>query len=127
MLTINSDYSVVNLSVRNLLRMSSYEFRMYSESESESESELLYDWQITANQFVLTTSPLRLSTSNFFPQLNSCGHTPNVTSSLTRGQVCRLQMLLVITSAVILRAQSRGTHDYILLSHLRAVPFRRLL
>jgi hypothetical protein len=28
--------------------------------------ELLYDWQFTANQFVLVTSPLTLTTSNFF-------------------------------------------------------------
>jgi hypothetical protein len=32
----------------------------------ESESELLYDWRFTANQFVLATSPLRLTTSIFF-------------------------------------------------------------
>jgi hypothetical protein len=37
-----------------------------SESESESESELLYDWRFTANQFVLTSSPLRLTTRYFF-------------------------------------------------------------
>jgi hypothetical protein len=28
--------------------------------------ELLYDWRFTANQFVLATSPLRLTTINFF-------------------------------------------------------------
>jgi hypothetical protein len=33
---------------------------------SESESEILYDWRFTANQFVLATSPLRLTTSIFF-------------------------------------------------------------
>jgi hypothetical protein len=38
----------------------------------ESESELLYDWRFIANQFVLATSPSRLTTSNFF-QLNPCG------------------------------------------------------
>jgi hypothetical protein len=37
--------------------------------------------------------------------------------SLTRGRVCRLQLLLVLASAVILRSESRGTHDHILLSH----------
>jgi hypothetical protein len=35
-------------------------------------------------------------------QLNPCGHSPYVTSSLTRGWVCRLQLLLVLTSRVIL-------------------------
>jgi hypothetical protein len=29
----------------------------------ERESELLYDWRFTANQFVLATNPLRLTTS----------------------------------------------------------------
>jgi hypothetical protein len=85
-----------------------------------SESELLYDWRFTANQFVLATSQLRLSTGIFFPpQLNSCGYSPYVTSSLRRGWVCRLQLLLVLASAVILRSESRGTHDNILLSQIR--------
>jgi hypothetical protein len=54
-------------------------------SESDSESELLYDWRFTANQFVLATSPLRLTTRIFIFQLNTCGYSPYVTSSLTRG------------------------------------------
>jgi hypothetical protein len=70
------------------------------ESESESESELLYDWRFTANQFVLATSPLRLTTSNFLFRLNTCGR----------------KLLLVLASAVILGSESRGTHDHILLS-----------
>jgi hypothetical protein len=38
-----------------------------SESDlSESESEVLYDWQFTANQFVLAPSLLRLLTRVFF-------------------------------------------------------------
>jgi hypothetical protein len=45
------------------------------------ESELLYDWRFTANQFVLATGPLRLTTSNFIFQLNTCGYCPYVTSS----------------------------------------------
>jgi hypothetical protein len=57
-----------------------------AESESESESRLLYDWRFTANQFVLAPSPLRLMARIFF-QLNTCGHSPNITSSLTRGWV----------------------------------------
>jgi hypothetical protein len=39
--------------------------------------------------------------------------------SLTRGQVCRLQLLLAVTSAVILGSESRGTRDRILLSQIR--------
>jgi hypothetical protein len=85
---------------------------------SDSESDLLYDWGFNAHQFVLATSPLRLATSNFF-QLNTCGHIPYVTSSLTRRLVCRLILLLAFASAVILRSESRGTHDHILLSLIR--------
>jgi hypothetical protein len=67
-----------------------------------SESELL-DWRFTAKQFVLASSPLRLTTSNFVFQMNTCGYSPYVTSSLTTGWVCRLQFLLTLASAVILR------------------------
>jgi hypothetical protein len=48
-------------------------------------TELLYDWRFTASQFVLVTSPLRLKRSYFIFQLNICGYSPYVTSSLTRG------------------------------------------
>jgi hypothetical protein len=39
--------------------------------------------------------------------------------SLTRERVCRLQLLLVLASAVILGSESRGTRDHILLSQIR--------
>jgi hypothetical protein len=40
--------------------------------------------------------------------------------TLTRGRVCRLKLLLVLASAVILLgSESRGTHDHILLSRIR--------
>jgi hypothetical protein len=69
----------------------------------------------------LGASPLKLTTSNFVFPLNTC-YSPYVTFSLTRGWVCRLQLLLVIASAVILRSESRGTHDHILLSQIRHSP-----
>jgi hypothetical protein len=81
---------------------------------SESEPQLPYDCRFTDNQFALVTSPLRLTTSNFIFQLNICGYSPGVTSSLTRGSVRRLQLLLVLASAVILGSECRGTQDYIL-------------
>jgi hypothetical protein len=40
---------------------------------------------------------------------------PDVTSSLTRGRVCHLQLLLVFASAVIIRSESHETNDHILL------------
>jgi hypothetical protein len=42
--------------------------------------------------------------------------------SLTRGWVCCLQLLLAITSAVILGSESRGYHNHILLSQIRDAP-----
>jgi hypothetical protein len=47
--------------------------------------------------------------------------------SLTRGWVCRLQLLLVLASTVILGSESRGTGNHILLSQIRDFPFRHLL
>jgi hypothetical protein len=70
-------------------------------------------------QSVLARSPLRLVTSNFIFRLNTCGCSPIVTSSLMRGWVCRLQLLLVLVSAVSLRSESHGTHDHILLTQIR--------
>ena len=62
-----------------------------------------------------------------FFQLNTCDHSSYVRSSLMRRWVCRLQLNLALASAVILRSESRGTHDHILLSQIRDFPFRRLL
>jgi hypothetical protein len=47
--------------------------------------------------------------------------------SLTRGRVYRLQLLLALSSAVILGSESRGSHDHVLLSQIRDFPFRRIL
>jgi hypothetical protein len=44
--------------------------------------------------------------------------------SHTIGRVCVLQLLLALASAVILRSESRGTHDHILLSQIRDTPNR---
>jgi hypothetical protein len=65
-----------------------------------SESDLLYYCRFTDNQFILATSLLRLTTSNFIFQLNTCGYSPYVTSSLTTGWICRLELLLVLASRV---------------------------
>jgi hypothetical protein len=57
-----------------------------------------------------------------FSKMNTCGHSPYVTSSLTSGWVCRVQFLLALANAVILRSESLGTHDHILLSQIRDSP-----
>jgi hypothetical protein len=49
------------------------------------------------------------------------------TLSPKRGRVCRLQLLLVLASAVIFESESHGTRNHILLSQIRDFPFRRLL
>jgi hypothetical protein len=80
---------------------------------------LPWDWlwpvtsssEFTANQFVLETSPLRLKTSNFIFQLNTCGYNSYVTSSLTRGRVCRLQ-LMILASADIFRSSPTRLPQY---------------
>jgi hypothetical protein len=87
---------------------------MYPLTEPESESELLYDWRSTANQFVLATGPSRPTTSNFIFQLNTCGYSSYVESSLTRGWGLSFTIAAVFSSAVILRFESRGAHDHIL-------------
>jgi hypothetical protein len=48
-------------------------------------------------------------------------------SSLTRGRVCRFQLLLLLASAVIFGSDSHGTRDHILLSQIGDFSFRRLL
>jgi hypothetical protein len=69
---------------------------LYRDWISKSNSKLLYVWQFTANQFVLESSPLRTTTKDPFPQLNSCGISPYVTTlevvKLTTVQVSRLPL-----------------------------------
>jgi hypothetical protein len=76
---------------------------------------------IYRQSFRLGFNPLRLTTSIFF-QLNNCGHSPYVTSCLTRGWVCRLELLLALSSAVILGSEYHGTRGHVLLSQIRDIP-----
>jgi hypothetical protein len=69
-------------------------------SRSESESDLLYDWLFIANW---DSRPVICF------QLNTCGHSPYVTSTLTREWLFLLQLLLVLDIAVILGSEYRGT------------------
>jgi hypothetical protein len=55
-------------------------------------------------------------------QLSKCSYSSYVTSSLTRGRICRLQLQVDLARAVILGSESHGTHDHILLSQIRASP-----
>jgi hypothetical protein len=82
-----------------------------------SESELLYCQSVH-----LCGKPLETHDQHFFFQLNTCGHSPYVISCLTRGWVYHLQFLLTLTSTVILRSESRWTHDHVLLSQIQDSP-----
>jgi hypothetical protein len=46
----------------------------------------------------LGVKPLQTHCQNFIYQLNTCGHGPYVTSSLMRGWICRLQLLLALAA-----------------------------
>jgi hypothetical protein len=58
-----------------------------------AKSKSLYDWWYTATKFILASSPLRITTTDYF-QLNPCGNSPYVTSSPTRRWVCLLWICL---------------------------------
>jgi hypothetical protein len=82
-------------------------------SHNQSQSENYFTTgELPPIQFALATSPVRLTTSSFIFQLNTCGY-PYLTSSLKRGWVCRLQLLMLLASAVILRSGYRGIRDHI--------------
>jgi hypothetical protein len=57
--------------------------------------------------------------ARIFSQMNTCGHSPYITSFLTRGWVCHLQLLLVLASAFILGSESLGIRDHIVMSQIR--------
>jgi hypothetical protein len=79
-------------------------------------------WLAVYHQSVhLDTKPL-VNHDQYSFQLNTCSYSPYVTSSLTRGWVCHLQLLLALTSSVILWSQSRRTHNHILLSQIWDSP-----
>jgi hypothetical protein len=59
---------------------------------------------------------MTLTTRIFIFQLNIWGYSPYVTSSLMRGWVCHLRLLLALSNAVIIRSESHRAHDHILLS-----------
>jgi hypothetical protein len=77
---------------------------------------------IYGQSVLLGDKSLRLTTSKFIFQLNICGYSSYIASSLTIGRVYRLQLLLVLASDVTLRSESRRVHDHILMSQIRGAP-----
>jgi hypothetical protein len=57
----------------------------------------------------LSDEPLETHDQHLFFQLNICGDSPYLTSSLTRRWACRLLLLLELASTVILGSESCGT------------------
>jgi hypothetical protein len=86
-----------------------------------SESDLIYDWRFTANQFALAPTAWVPRPVFFFFQINTCGYSTCAASSLTRGWVCRLQ-LLALASTVIIRSELSGTLNQVLISQIRDSP-----
>jgi hypothetical protein len=116
-------HPLLSFSVEALSPLSQTHCRLGSESESESEIEFLYYWRFTNQSLRLVDKPLETHDQHiFFFQLNTGFHIPYVRSSVTRGWVCHLQLLLVLASSVILRFESHGTHDHILISQIRYSP-----
>jgi hypothetical protein len=80
-------------------------------TRSRCDSFVLESSVMNEDSFVRQLSVQLWSGPIFIFQLNTCGHSLYVTSSLTRGWVCRSQLLLFLASAVILVYQSLGTHE----------------
>jgi hypothetical protein len=77
-------------------------------------------WLVVYCQSVcLGDKPLKTHNWQFFFQLNTCFNSPYVTSSLMRGWICPFQLLLALARTVVLRSESHGTHDHILLSQIQ--------
>jgi hypothetical protein len=66
----------------------------------------------------LGDEPLETNGHNFFSQLNTCVDSLYITSSLTRGRVCRLYMLLALTSVISLGSEYLGSPVCVLLSQI---------
>jgi hypothetical protein len=86
----------------------------------------MYDRQSFGQCVLDQSTPLELTT-RFLLLSDSCGFVDVGALSLTRGRVCRLNLLLALASAVFLGFESSKTRDNILLSQIRDFLFRRLL
>jgi hypothetical protein len=71
----------------------------------------------------LAAKPFETHDQTFFFQLNNYGHSLHITSSLTRGWMRHLQLLLVLASVFIVVSQSCGSRDHILLTQIRDFLF----
>jgi hypothetical protein len=107
-----------------------------SPSTSQSQSYITTDGQSQSQSYVTTDGQ---SASLSWNKAHNWGLRPDLdyyltvavcsfgAPSLTRGRVCRLQLLLALARAVIFGSEPRRTRGHILLSQIRDFHFRRLL
>jgi hypothetical protein len=81
------------------LRMNHEWILLYDWMRSESESKLFYDWRLTADQFILVSSPLKITTTDFFNWTLS-GNSPYVTSLSDEKMGLSLMNMVGLTSSV---------------------------
>jgi hypothetical protein len=96
------------------------------------------NWTASLESYVMTDgqsaslswnkAPIRVLWPDFYYHQTVAGLLMvGLSLSLMRGQICCLQLLLLLASTVILRSKSRGTHYHILLSQIQDFPFHHLL
>jgi hypothetical protein len=88
--------------------------------KSKSKSKICYGWQSVIQSVLVSSSVWNPRPDFWYCQTVSCLWCG--VPYLTRGQVCHLQLLLALASAVILWSESHGTHDHILLSQIWLIP-----
>jgi hypothetical protein len=96
-----------------------------SESESESEPESCITTDDQSASLSWNKAPVEGLRPDFY-----CHTVEGLmiwALSLTRGLVCRFQLLLALASTVIFGSESRGARDRISLSQVQDFPIRRLL
>jgi hypothetical protein len=114
----------VTVSALGCLRLPASEFKLYS----------ILDWLSKVNKVEVMLLPTvswpvclgvktHLGTKIRFLLLSdSCGFLDVGALFLTRGRLCRLQLLLYLASAVILVSESRETYDHFFLPQIRDSP-----
>jgi hypothetical protein len=122
-----TDLVLIYESVISELRKTIAEWRLTSEWNNESDSWVLcYDRRSVTQSVFGIKHPSGAYDQIFITvwQLLVCWFGAPF---LTRGWVCRLQLLLGLASAVIFESESHRTRGNIFLSQIRDFPFRRLL
>jgi hypothetical protein len=89
-----------------------------SNHSSPASAEIKNKWIYTSTSLISHHGDMlnQLSTGTTLPLSYNCGYGPHVIFSLTRGWVCRLELLLVLARVVIVGSESSGTHDHILIT-----------